>query len=184
LSLSFSSAKKRIKKRKRLLMSINNLPHILIRKCEERKGIRITERYLESWCLQRQLSSDLEREYEALVSDFLNTEMAQTSKPVISDEISKAPFNTFPPVNLQRGVVLEIVDVDDISNSALSVLESLTNTIHVRRGVVTNDDQPEIQRGTLHWILSDGTTHIHAMENETIPELSLTTPFGCKVKTT
>ncbi|KAI8880516.1 hypothetical protein K501DRAFT_335333 [Backusella circina FSU 941] len=162
-------------------MSINNLPHILIRKCEERKGIRITEKYLETWCSQRQLSNDMESEYAALLPDVLNTELAQTSTPVISDEISKAPFNTFPPGNFRRGVVLEIVDTDDISNSALSILENLTSTTHVRRGVVTNEDQTEIQRGTLHWILSDGATHIHAMENETIPELSLTTPFGCKL---
>lgn len=168
-------------------MSVDNIPYILQRKCKDRDGIRITKEYLQTFWSQgqRRPTPDTEEAYNQLVQDFLNKDIALTSEPVIPENFGQNSIETFPQGHLRHGggVVLQIQDTIDIRYSTLSLLNNLTNATPVRQIYVerNKDDEVDFQRGMLRWTLSDGKNQIQAMEMETIPELSLTTPFGCKV---
>ncbi|KAG1174672.1 hypothetical protein G6F70_004664 [Rhizopus microsporus] len=168
-------------------MSVDNIPYILQRKCKDRDGIRITKEYLQSFWSQgqRRPTPDTEEAYNQLVQDFLNKDIALTSEPVIPENFGQNSIETFPQGHLRHGggVVLQIQDTIDIRYSTLSLLNNLTNATPVRQIYVerNKDDEVDFQRGMLRWTLSDGKNQIQAMEMETIPELSLTTPFGCKI---
>ncbi|CEI91154.1 hypothetical protein RMCBS344292_05454 [Rhizopus microsporus] len=168
-------------------MPVDNIPYILQRKCKDRDGIRITKEYLQTFWSQgqRRPTPDTEEAYNQLVQDFLNKDIALTSEPVIPENFGQNSIETFPQGHLRHGggVVLQIQDTIDIRYSTLSLLNNLTNATPVRQIYVerNKDDEVDFQRGMLRWTLSDGKNQIQAMEMETIPELSLTTPFGCKI---
>lgn len=152
-------------------MSIDEPPAILLRRCKERSGIRLTRDYLQSWKDQRTSPiNDIAMAYTEIVADFLKTDISVSSEPVIPENHGQLPVDTFPPGHLRQGggVVLQIQDTNDISHSALSQLDNLN----------TGQEWP---RGKLRWILSDGTRQVQATEFQTITSLNLKTPFGSKV---
>ncbi|KAG1455276.1 hypothetical protein G6F46_001743 [Rhizopus delemar] len=167
-------------------MSVN-IPYILQRKCKDRNGIRITKEYLESFWNQEQPRPlpDTDEAYDQLLQDFLHKDIALTSEPVIPENFGQNTIETFPLGHLRHGggVVLQIQDTVDICYSALSLLNNLTNATPIRQiyGERNNHEQITFPRGMLRWTLTDGKNQIQAMEVETIPDLSLTTPFGCKI---
>ncbi|OBZ84598.1 RecQ-mediated genome instability protein 1, partial [Choanephora cucurbitarum] len=141
--------------------------------------------YLVSWYADQQKPiPDIEIAYRQILSDVLNKDMSTTSESVIPDDFGQAAVQTFPPGPLQQqGVVLQIQDTNDITNSTFSLLNSLQNLTTVRQTYVERQVGQEVTfpRGMLRWTLTDGTRQIQAMEMETIPELDLKTPFGCKL---
>ncbi|KAG1462945.1 hypothetical protein G6F56_005402 [Rhizopus delemar] len=165
-------------------MSIETIPYILKRKCKDRTGIRITDEYLGSfWNHTPRPAPDSEEAYNQLVNDFLSKSLDRTSEPVIPTGFGQSERDTFPPGQLRHGggVVLQIQDTVDIRQSSLSQLNSITNNGPVRQVyALKNQDEITLSRGMLRWTLTDGKHQIQAMEIETIPELSLMTPFGCK----
>ncbi|CAO3670635.1 unnamed protein product [Rhizopus stolonifer] len=107
-----------------------------------------------------------------------------TSEPVIPTGFGQSERDTFPPGQLRHGggVVLHIQDTVDIRQSSLSQLNNITNNGPVRQiYTLRTQDEITLSRGMLRWTLTDGKHQIQAMEIETIPELSLMTPFGCKI---
>lgn len=168
-------------------MSLDELPVILLRWCKDRTGIRLTKEYLKSWYQKRAVPiGNTETSYNELVSDFLNTDISLTSEPVIPESFGQTPMDTFPMGHLRHGggVVLQIQDTNDISNSTFSLLNNLNNSTPVRQTYVERTEGEEINfsRGILRWTLTDGSKQIQAMEMETLPDLDLKTPFGCKVR--
>lgn len=150
---------------------MNEPPAILLRRCKERSGIRLTRDYLQTWHDRRSsVSSNIELAYNDILADFLKTDMALTSEPVIPADYGRLAIDTFPPAHLRQGggVVLQIQDTNDVSHSALSQLDHLSN----------DQDWP---RGKLRWTLSDGHVQIQATEYQTIPFLNLKIPFGSKL---
>ncbi|RCI03865.1 recQ-mediated genome instability protein 1 [Rhizopus stolonifer] len=165
-------------------MSIDEPPSILKRWLKDRTGIRISQDYLRSWYADHPKPiSDFEAAYNEILTDFLHKDMSLTSQPVIQDDFGQMPVHTFPLGHLQGGVVLQIQDTNDISNSTFSLLNSLHNLTPVRQTYVERavDEEVTLPRGMLRWTLTDGTKQIQAMEMETIPDLNLKTPFGCKL---
>ncbi|KAI8387429.1 hypothetical protein BD560DRAFT_382472 [Blakeslea trispora] len=166
-------------------MSSEDPPSTLIRWLKDRAGVRITHDYLAKWHAdQPEPIHDFEAAYRQILSDFLSKDMSTTSPSVIPDDFGQTPIQTFPPGHLQQqGVVLQIQDAKDITNSTFSLLNSLQNLTTVRQTYVERQAGQEVTfpRGMLRWTLTDGTKQIQAMEMETIPELDLKTPFGCKV---
>ncbi|KAG0770312.1 hypothetical protein G6F60_004932 [Rhizopus arrhizus] len=167
-------------------MSADNIPYILQRKCKDRTGVRITKEYLQSfWNNHSSLVADSEEAYDRLLHDFLHKDLALTSEPVIPENFGSNPVETFPLGHLRHGggVVLQIQDTTDIRYSTLSLLNNLTNATPVRQVYVerSEDEKVDFTRGMLRWTLTDGKNQIQAIEMEAIPDLSLTTPFGCKI---
>jgi hypothetical protein len=168
------------------IMSYTEMPIILLKWCKDRAGIRLKKEYLKSWYEKRTAPIvDTEAAYSELVSDFLNTDISLTSEPVVQEDFGQIPMDTFPMGHLRHGggVVLQIQDTNDISNSTFSLLNNLTNSTPVRQTYVERSEGEEatFSRGMLRWTLTDGTKQIQAMEMETLPELNIKTPFGCKV---
>ncbi|KAG1000310.1 hypothetical protein G6F26_009196 [Rhizopus arrhizus] len=167
-------------------MSVN-IPYILQRKCKDKNGIRVTKEYLQSFWNQEQPRPlpDTDEAYDQLLQDFLHKDIALTSEAVIPENFGQNTIETFPLGHLRHGggVVLQIQDTVDIGYSALSLLNNLTNATPIRQIYVERniDEQITFPRGMLRWTLTDGKNQIQAMEVETIPDLLLTTPFGCKV---
>jgi hypothetical protein len=167
-------------------MSLDQPPVILLRWCKDRACIRLTEEYLKSWYEKRTTPiRNNEVAYNELVSDFLNTDISVTSEPVIQENFGQMPTDTFPmgPLRHGGGVILQIQDTNDISNSTFSLLNNLSNSTPVRQTYIerTEGEEVNFSRGMLRWTLTDGARQIQAMEMETLAELDLKTPFGCKV---
>jgi hypothetical protein len=161
-------------------------PAILIKRCKERSGIRLRKEYVKSWCDSRSIPiTNIDTAYTEIVDDFLNKDMSITSESVIPEQFGQLEVDAFPPNHLRvgGGVVLQIQDVDDISNSTFSLLSNLNNLSTVRQVYVERnaDDEVDFPRGTLRWTLTDGIRQVQAIEAELIPELNLQTPFGTKV---
>ncbi|KAI7867088.1 uncharacterized protein EV154DRAFT_147928 [Mucor mucedo] len=152
-------------------MSMDEPPAILLRRCKERSGIRLTREYLTAWNQRRSSSTpNIESAYTDIVADFLKTDISETSEPVIPEDYGRLAIDTFPPAHLRQGggVVLQIQDTNDVSHSALSQLDNLSS----------GQTWP---RGKLRWTLSDGHLQVQATEFQPIPFLNLTIPFGSKV---
>ncbi|KAL9551964.1 hypothetical protein MBANPS3_004014 [Mucor bainieri] len=167
-------------------MSSEEAPVILLRWCKERSGIRLKRDYLRAWRAARsEPIVDYEAAYTALVADFLKSDLSTTSEPVIQDEFAREPVDTFPVGHFREGcgVILQIQDTLDIRHSTFSLLNSLNNATPVRQLYVERNEGDEVNlpRGMLQWVLTDGSKQIYAMELETIPDLDLKTPFGCKL---
>lgn len=164
---------------------------ILLRDSKDRYGIRLKREYLQSWVQGSSApinNNNRDLAVEELKSDFLAKDIQDTSIAIIPEQFGQSDVDTFPPEPYKqgRGVVLQIIDTEDISNSAFSLLNKLNNLTPVRQVYIERDDDEDVDipRGLLRWILSDGNKQVQAMEMETIPELNLKTPFGCKVNIT
>ena len=146
-------------------------------------GIQAKQDYIEQWLRDRppRGSDTTETMHNSILQHFLSKDLKDTSIPTIPSNYGSAPLDSFPP---GQGIVLQIVDVQDISNSTHSLLNNLATVAPVRQVYVRRATESDIQfsRGTLRWTLTDGYKEIVALEYERIPQLKLTTPFGCKVK--
>lgn len=167
-------------------MSSDEPPVILLRWCKDRCGIRLKKEYLRTWkAARRETITNYEAAYTDIVADFLKTDISITSEPIIQDDYNRNPIDTFPVGHLREGcgVILQIQDTLDIRHSTFSLLNSLNNATPVRQTYIerTEGDEVNLSRGMLLWVLTDGAKQIYAMELETIPDLDLKTPFGCKV---
>ncbi|KAI9486231.1 MAG: hypothetical protein EXX96DRAFT_476313 [Benjaminiella poitrasii] len=159
-------------------------PAILLRWCKDRCGIRLSSTYFQAWHETHKHLTNTEAAYNELLQDFLRKDIAETSEPIITDDFGQSVVDIFPAAHHRPdGVVLQIQDTTDISNSAFSLLNNLKNSVPVRQTYVERsaDDPVEFPRGMLRWTLTDGSKQIQAMEMETIPGLDLKTPFGCKL---
>lgn len=159
----------------------------ICRLLEDRKGIRLKPEYIESWqrSLPRDLASaDREAVLDAAFQDFLGKDIADTSRPTIPSNFGEEDLFTFPPGNLKNGggVVLQLMDALDITNSAHSLLNNLATVAPVRQVYVQrSNDEIHFPRGMLRLTLSDGVRMVRAIELTTISNLDLKTPYGCKV---
>ncbi|KAI7906305.1 uncharacterized protein BX663DRAFT_495963 [Cokeromyces recurvatus] len=167
-------------------MSTDEPPAILLRWCKDRSGIRLKPNYFKAWYDASTIKSTSTTEalYNDLINDFLHKDISETSESVIEDNFGQSVVDIFPATHLRSdGVVLQIQDTIDISNSAYSLLNNLNNLVPVRHTYVERsaNEEVEFSRGMLRWTLTDGTKQIQAMEMETIHELDLKTPFGCKL---
>ena len=142
---------------------------ILLRWCKQRAGIRLRSSFVQSWKIERTITNT-ETAYMELLADFKCKDISLTSEPVIPENFGTNALGIYPegPLRQGGGVVLQIQDTIDLSNSTFSLLNNL-------------DVGGQLPRGVLRWTLTDGTRQIQAMEMETIEELNLKTPFGCKV---
>ncbi|KAG0163152.1 recQ-mediated genome instability protein 1 [Apophysomyces sp. BC1034] len=170
------------------MTSNGTTPYILLRLLEDRSCIRLKPEYLRSWYAERAATTpfdanDREALYAALVDDFLNKDIAITSKPVLPDDYGQEPLSSFPAIQQRHsGVVLQIKDTLDISHSTHSLLDNFSAVTTVRSVYTSReaDDEVSFKRGVLRWTLTDGTKEVQALEFKTISQLNLTTPFGCK----
>ncbi|KAG2227752.1 hypothetical protein INT45_004794 [Circinella minor] len=145
-------------------------------------GIQAKQDYIEQWLRDRppRASDTTETMHNSILQHFLSKDLKDTSIPTIPSNYGSAPLDSFPP---GQGIVLQIVDVQDISNSTHSLLNNLATVAPVRQVYVRRATESDIQfpRGTLRWTLTDGYKEIVALEYERLPQLKLTTPFGCKL---
>ena len=146
-------------------------------------GIQAKQEYIEQWLRDRppRTSDTAETMHNSILQHFLSKDLKDTSIPTIPSNYGNAPLDSFPP---GQGIVLQIVDTQDISNSTHSLLNNLATVAPVRQVYVRRATEGDIQfpRGTLRWTLTDGYKEIVALEYERLSQLKLITPFGCKVE--
>ncbi|KAI8384820.1 uncharacterized protein BYT42DRAFT_275389 [Radiomyces spectabilis] len=169
----------------------DTIPTVVLRMLTDRKGIRLSSEYFKTWYANwrsnqpRQQPMDRQVIFDAALRDFLATDLAQSSVPVIPEDHGEQALSTFPPGELRHGggVVLQIQDTLDISTSTHTLLNSMTTVASVRQTYVLRgkDDEINFPRGMLRWTLTDGHRQIQALELQRIPQLELKTPFGCKL---
>ncbi|KAI9494100.1 hypothetical protein BDB00DRAFT_938634 [Zychaea mexicana] len=154
------------------------LQHVL----KTQNGIQPKQEYIAQWLRERPPRSSDNRDimHKSILQHFLSKDLRDTSIPTIPDNFGSDSLESFPPA---PGIVLQIVDTRDISNSTHSLLNNLSTVAPVRQVYVrrATEDDVRFPRGTLRWTLTDGYTEVVALEYERINQLSLTTPFGCKV---
>ncbi|KAI8146121.1 hypothetical protein BJV82DRAFT_665922 [Fennellomyces sp. T-0311] len=154
------------------------LRHLL----ESRNGIRPSQQYIDKWIREQPPRTVRDRDsmHSSILEHFLNQDLKDTSLPTIPASYGNEPLGSFPPGN---GIVLQIVDTHDISNSTHALLNNLATVAPVRQVYVRRAAEDDVQfpRGMLRWTLTDGFTEIIGLEYETISQLNLTTPFGCKL---
>ena len=154
------------------------LRHLL----ESRNGIRPNPEYIHQWIREQPPRTVRDREsmHSSILEHFLHRDLRDTSLPTIPNTYGDEPLGSFPPGN---GIVLQIVDTQDISNPTHSLLNNLATVAPVRQVYVRRATEDDVQfpRGMLRWTLTDGFTEIIGLESKTISQLKLTTPFGCKV---
>lgn len=162
----------------------DSIAYTLSKLLEERVGIRLKPGYLETW-LSTVARGDRETLYIAALDHCLNTNIAETSVPVIPSDFGKETLSTFPTGHLRNGpgIVLQIQDTIDISHSTHSLLNNIASVAPVRQVYVRRNQNEDITfpRGMLRWTLTDGTRTVRAIEYKRFPNLDLKTPFGCKV---
>ncbi|ORY97888.1 hypothetical protein BCR43DRAFT_523989 [Syncephalastrum racemosum] len=148
-------------------MEVNALWNAL----EKRYRIRARKRWIDAWLSRQERRVDRETAVNQLYNEFLNSDMAEISRPVLD------------PANMEDEIVLQIKDTLDLNHSALSLLGCIATVAPVRQ-VYTRRSNSDIKfpRGILRWTLTDGHNEILAIETKRIPSLELKTPFGCKIR--
>ncbi|KAI9266783.1 hypothetical protein BDA99DRAFT_506678 [Phascolomyces articulosus] len=145
-------------------------------------GIQAKSEYIEQWLRERppRPSDNRDTLQSSIFQHFLIKDLKDTSMPTIPSDFGNDPLTSFPP---GPGIVLQMVDTRDISNSTHSLLNNLATVAPVRQVYVRRATTGDIRfpRGTLRWTLTDGYKEIVALEDERIHSLNLTTPFGIKL---
>jgi hypothetical protein len=149
---------------------------------ENRYAIRLRTEYLTSLIADKKIAGNANDERQ-IFELFLNSDISETSVPVIPDNFAQFHEVMFP--SFSSGVIFQIIDIIDIENSAQSLLNTITASTPVRQVYHQLPTEPtgpvNFPRGTLRLDVTDGYRAIAALELKSIPGLSMNTCLGAKV---